>query len=135
MNSSGFAEQSSRGSPPRTAGPSKVIDRYGQAHYVMVEPHHDEDVIPQGETALLVRREGSLFFALPGCQLAPGAMTHCNSIHQGGSRARIILNVLIYAGIVLLSLLVMGIILTRLYRRATKDVALIRTGFSGEKWF
>ncbi len=44
-----------------------------------------------------------------------------------------ILNVLIYAGIVLVSLLVMGIILTRLYRRATKDVALIRTGFSGEK--
>ena len=45
-----------------------------------------------------------------------------------------ILNVLIYAGIVLLSLLVMGVILTRLYRRATKDVALIRTGFSGERW-
>lgn len=44
-----------------------------------------------------------------------------------------ILNVLIYAGIVLVSLLVIGIILTRLYRRATKDVALIRTGFSGEK--
>ena len=44
-----------------------------------------------------------------------------------------LLNVLVYAGIVLLSLLVMGVILTRLYRRATKDVALIRTGFSGEK--
>jgi uncharacterized membrane protein YqiK len=40
---------------------------------------------------------------------------------------------LIYAGIVLLALVVIGIILTRLYRRATKDVALIRTGFGGEK--
>jgi len=44
-----------------------------------------------------------------------------------------LLNVLIYAGIALLALVVMGIILTRLYRRATKDIALIRTGFGGEK--
>jgi uncharacterized membrane protein YqiK len=44
-----------------------------------------------------------------------------------------LLNVLIYAGIALLALIVIGIILTRLYRRATKDVALIRTGFGGEK--
>ncbi|RYE72434.1 MAG: flotillin family protein [Oxalobacteraceae bacterium] len=44
-----------------------------------------------------------------------------------------LLNILIYAGIVLLSLVIIGVILTRLYRRATKDVALIRTGFGGEK--
>jgi flotillin len=44
-----------------------------------------------------------------------------------------LLNILIYAGTVLLALVVIGIILTRLYRRATKDVALIRTGFGGEK--
>ncbi len=50
-----------RGQPAR----AKVVDHYGQAHYVMVEPHEDGDVISQGETALLVRREGSLFFALP----------------------------------------------------------------------
>jgi flotillin len=40
---------------------------------------------------------------------------------------------LIYVAIVLITLVVLGIILTRLYRRATKDVALIRTGFGGEK--
>jgi hypothetical protein len=50
-----------RGQPAR----AKVIDRHSQAHYVMIEPHEDGDVIVQGETALLVRREGSLFFALP----------------------------------------------------------------------
>ena len=50
-----------RGQPAR----AKVVDHYGQAHYVMVEPHEDSDVIAQGETALLVRREGSLFFGLP----------------------------------------------------------------------
>ncbi len=44
-----------------------------------------------------------------------------------------LMTILIYAGIVLVSLAVIGIILTRLYRRATKDVALIRTGFGGEK--
>jgi len=43
------------------------------------------------------------------------------------------INILIYAAIILFALIVIGIILTRLYRRATKDVALIRTGFGGEK--
>jgi hypothetical protein len=50
-----------RGHPAR----AKVVDRHGQAHYVMVEPHHDEDVVAQGETALLVRRNGPLFFIQP----------------------------------------------------------------------
>lgn len=50
-----------RGHPAR----AKVVDRHGQAHYVMVEPHHDHDVIGQGETALLVRRTGALFFVQP----------------------------------------------------------------------
>ncbi len=50
-----------RGSPAR----AKVVDRHGQAHFVMVEPHDDADTIASGETALLVRREGKLFFALP----------------------------------------------------------------------
>ncbi len=31
----------------------------------MVEPHDDADTIAQGETALLVRREGVIFYALP----------------------------------------------------------------------
>ena len=50
-----------RGAPAR----AKVVDRHGQAHFIMVEPHHDTDAIPAGETALLVRRKGTLFFALP----------------------------------------------------------------------
>ncbi len=50
-----------RGSPAR----AKVVDQYGQAHFVMVEPHDDGDAISKGESALLVRREGVLFFALP----------------------------------------------------------------------
>jgi uncharacterized membrane protein YqiK len=40
---------------------------------------------------------------------------------------------LIYAGIAIGAILVLGLILTRLYRRAAKDAALIRTGFGGEK--
>jgi hypothetical protein len=50
-----------RGSPAR----AKVIDHHGQAHFVMLEPHEDADIIAAGETALLVRREGKLFFAMP----------------------------------------------------------------------
>ncbi len=55
-----------RGHPAR----AKIIDQHGQAHYVMVEPHHDTDVIAQGETALLVRKDGGIFFVLPDAPTA-----------------------------------------------------------------
>ena len=50
-----------RGAPAR----AKVIDRHGQAHVIMVEPHDDGETIPSGETVLIVRREGVRFFVLP----------------------------------------------------------------------
>ena len=50
-----------RGMPAR----AKVVDQHGQAHFIMVEPHDDTDTIGTGEMALLVRRDGKLFFALP----------------------------------------------------------------------
>lgn len=49
-----------RGFPAR----AKVMDHHGQAHYVMVEPHDDGVVIPAGETGMLVRKDGPLFFIL-----------------------------------------------------------------------
>ncbi|CAN5250671.1 YqiJ family protein [soil metagenome] len=52
---------SRRGHPAR----AKVVDQHGQAHYVMVEPHHDADVVGQGESAVLVRRQGPTFFVQP----------------------------------------------------------------------
>ncbi len=39
----------------------------------------------------------------------------------------------IYAGIVLAALLTLGLIITRLYRRATKEIGFVRTGFGGER--
>lgn len=50
-----------RGAPARL----KVIDNHGQAHVIMVEPHHEADVITAGETALIIRHEDRLFFVLP----------------------------------------------------------------------
>lgn len=50
-----------RGAPAR----AKVIDQHGQAHFIMVEPHNDTDTLATGETALIVRREGKVFFGLP----------------------------------------------------------------------
>ena len=44
---------------------AKIVDRHGQAHVVMVEPHDLAEAIAEGETVLLVRREGALFYALP----------------------------------------------------------------------
>ncbi|WP_033921412.1 OB-fold-containig protein [Sphingomonas sp. 37zxx] len=50
-----------RGHPAR----AKIVDHHGQAHFVMVEPHDDGGMIRQGQTALLVRRKGGIFYALP----------------------------------------------------------------------
>lgn len=50
-----------RGVPAR----AKIIDQFGQAHFVMVEPHDDHDAVAAGETVLLVRRNGALFFGMP----------------------------------------------------------------------
>jgi uncharacterized membrane protein YqiK len=39
----------------------------------------------------------------------------------------------VYAGIVLVALITLGLIITRLYKRATKEIGFVRTGFGGEK--
>lgn len=49
------------GSPAR----AKVIDRHGQAHFVMVEPHDASSELQAGDTVLLVRREGQTFYGVP----------------------------------------------------------------------
>ncbi len=48
------------GSPAR----ARVTDAHGQAHFVMVEPHDASTELREGETVLLVRREGQTFFAI-----------------------------------------------------------------------
>ena len=48
------------GSPAR----AKVIDRHGHPHFVMVEPHDETIELNAGDTVLLVRREGQIFFAI-----------------------------------------------------------------------
>ncbi len=47
------------GSPAR----AKVIDIYGQAHFVMVEPHDATQSLKADEAVLLVRRDGNTFYA------------------------------------------------------------------------
>ncbi|GAA4780482.1 flotillin domain-containing protein [Stakelama sediminis] len=41
--------------------------------------------------------------------------------------------ILIYAGVALGALLILGLILAKLYKRATKEIGFVRTGFGGEK--
>jgi hypothetical protein len=50
----------------RAASPAraKVIDAFGHPHFVMVEPHDPSAELVEGETVLLVRREGQLFFGV-----------------------------------------------------------------------
>lgn len=50
-------------------------------------------------------------------------------VTQGNS----MLPYLIYAGIALATLLVLGLILARLYRRASKEIGFVRTGLGGER--
>lgn len=47
-------------SPART----RVLDPHGQAHHVLVEPHDPDAVFEEGDTVLLVRREGQHFCAV-----------------------------------------------------------------------
>lgn len=44
-----------------------------------------------------------------------------------------IMNILFYAGSILVALLVLGMIFARLYKRASKEVSFVRTGFGGQK--
>ena len=44
-----------------------------------------------------------------------------------------LISIAIIAGVILAALFVLGLILTRLYRRASKEVSYLRTGFLDEK--
>lgn len=48
------------GSPART----RVLDPHGQAHHVLVEPNDPAATFEEGDTVLLVRREGGRFRAI-----------------------------------------------------------------------
>ena len=48
------------GSPAR----GRVVDPYGQAHFVMIEPHEPAATLAADENVLLVRREGNTFYAV-----------------------------------------------------------------------
>lgn len=57
------------GSPAR----ARVMDRFGQAHHVMVEPDNPGQAFAEGETVLLVRRAGDTFRAIArGDHFLPG---------------------------------------------------------------
>lgn len=43
---------------------AEVKDAFGHPHFVMVEPHDPDVELAEGETVLLVRREGELFFGV-----------------------------------------------------------------------
>lgn len=53
--------RAARGNPART----KVYDRHGQAHYIMVEPHEDASEMLEGDEVLIVRRDGQTFYGVP----------------------------------------------------------------------
>jgi hypothetical protein len=52
--------RASAGSPAR----ARAEDPFGQMHYVMVEPDVADQIFEEGETVLLVRREGECFRAI-----------------------------------------------------------------------
>jgi uncharacterized membrane protein YqiK len=52
---------------------------------------------------------------------------------DGGSTMSGLVGIGIYAGGILLALLVIGLVLARLYQRASKEIAFVRTGLGGEK--
>ena len=53
----------------------RLCDRYGQSHYVMIEPDDAEDAFPQGAEVLLVSQQGATFKAIrnPSAALHPSS--------------------------------------------------------------
>ncbi|WP_284054917.1 OB-fold-containig protein [Stakelama marina] len=47
-----------------SAARARVVDRYGQPHHVMVEPHDRDAVLAEEAQVLMVRRDGETFFAV-----------------------------------------------------------------------
>jgi hypothetical protein len=47
-----------------SAAQARLKDRFGQSHYVMVEPETDKDVFEQGEQVLLIKKVNSVFLAI-----------------------------------------------------------------------
>lgn len=43
---------------------ARLRDQYQQAHYVMVEPDLDQEILSQGDEVLLVRKEAALYYAI-----------------------------------------------------------------------
>ena len=43
---------------------AKIQDRFGNFHYLRVEPLDDEDVIPQGAAVHVIRRKDGMFFVV-----------------------------------------------------------------------
>jgi len=48
---------------PGLASRARIVDGHGQMHFVPVKPHEDQTIQP-GETVLLVRRDGAMFYAV-----------------------------------------------------------------------
>ena len=44
---------------------AKFTDSFGQVHYVMVEPDDDSFYLKQGEQAVIIRQEGSIYRVVP----------------------------------------------------------------------
>ncbi|HRD30599.1 MAG TPA: DUF1449 family protein [Fimbriimonadaceae bacterium] len=53
--------ETQRGKPTQ----AKLRDQHGQTHYVLVEPHREEDTLLPGQEVILVARQGSLYEAMP----------------------------------------------------------------------
>lgn len=47
-----------------SAAQGKLKDRFGQTHYIMIQPDDSEESFPQGTEVLLVRQEGAVFRAI-----------------------------------------------------------------------
>lgn len=56
-----------------------------------------------------------------------------NQIATQGSSFSGVVSIAIYAGVTLVTLLIIGMVIARLYHRASKEISFVRTGFGGEK--
>lgn len=53
--------QTTKGKPTQ----AKLKDQHGQTHYVLIEPHREEDTLNAGDEVVIVDRRGNLFEVMP----------------------------------------------------------------------
>lgn len=65
---------------------AKLTDRFGQTHYVLIEPDDNESVFKQGEEVIVIKQSGSIYQAIVNTSAALSDNAASNQVNGNGGR-------------------------------------------------